>query len=263
MLATFRTVLFQIPAVTLATVLCGSLSFLAAVVFRSGEAAHRVARFWARFILWTCRVRVEYSGLERLDRSSNYVFASNHQSLFDTPILFAGLPFSFRILYKQSLEAIPFLGWHLKFSGHIAVDRGNAIRARRSLDRAAARVRQGTSVVVFPEGTRSRDGSLGRFKAGSFLLAVKAGVAVVPVTIRDSRQVMRRGRVTVYPGTVRVTIDRPIAVDAFDEESASRLAEVVREVVARNHRLPALAGELPAESPVSNHHPGGLTSPGR
>ncbi len=263
MLATLRTVLFQIPAVSLATVVCGSLSLLAAVVFRSGEAAHRVARFWARFILWICRVQVEFSGLEGLDGSRNYVFASNHQSLFDTPILFAGLPFSFRILYKQSLQAIPFLGWHLKFSGHIAVDRGNAVRARRSLDRAALRVRQGTSVVVFPEGTRSRDGSLLRFKTGSFLLAVKAGVPVVPVTITDSRRVMRRGQVTVYPGTVRVTLDRPIAVDAFDEQSASRLAEMVREVVARNDRLPALAGELRAESPIGNHHPGGLTSAGR
>lgn len=247
MLATLRTVLFQIPAVTLATALCGSLSLLAAVVFRSGEAAHRVARFWARLILWTCGVRVELEGLERLDLSRNYVFAANHQSLFDTPIMFAGLPVSFRILYKQSLNAIPFLGWHLWLSGHIPVDRGNAIRARRSLDRAAERIRQGMSVVVFPEGTRSRDGSLGRFKAGSFLLAVKAGVPVVPVTIAESWRVMRRGRVTVYPGTVRVTVDRPIPVEGFDESSASRLCEMVREVVALNYHRPAAARELRAE----------------
>jgi 1-acyl-sn-glycerol-3-phosphate acyltransferase len=247
MLATLRTLLLQIPLVTLYTAVCGCFSLLLAAVFRDGAAAHRVARVWARLILWTCQVRVEFDGLDRLDRCRNYVFASNHQSLFDTPILFAGLPFSFRILYKQSLHAIPFLGWHLFLSGHIPVDRRNAIRARRSLERAVARVRQGVSVVVFPEGTRSREGTMGRFKPGSFLLAIKAGVPVVPVTIVESWRIMSRGRVTVRPGLVRVSLDRPIPVDGLDESSIHRLCEQVREIVARNYSPPSPAVAVPSE----------------
>jgi 1-acyl-sn-glycerol-3-phosphate acyltransferase len=118
-------------------------------------------------------------------------------------------------------------------SGHIGVDRANPVRARKSLEHAAERIRK-MSVAVFPEGTRSSDGSLGRFKYGSFLLAVRAGVSIVPVTIFESWRVMKRGDVTVHPGTVRVRVDRPLSVAGLDEQSASKLAKTVREVVKRN-----------------------------
>jgi 1-acyl-sn-glycerol-3-phosphate acyltransferase len=230
---TVRTVGWFIPAVTLYTIVCGSVSFVLAVLFRSGGPSHQVARFWAWLILKTCGVKVSISGLENLDSGQIYVFASNHQSLFDIPILFVYLPFSFRILYKKSLNRIPFLGWHLFMSGHIGVDRANPVRARKSLEHAAERIRK-MSVAVFPEGTRSSDGSLGRFKYGSFLLAVRAGVSIVPVTIFESWRVMKRGDVTVHPGTVRVRVDRPLSVAGLDEQSASKLAKTVREVVKRN-----------------------------
>ncbi len=232
---TVRTFGWLIPAVSLYTIVCGSVSFVLAVFFRSGGPSHQVARFWAWLILKTCGVKVSISGTENLDSGKIYVFASNHQSLFDIPILFVYLPVSFRILYKQSLNRIPFLGWHLFMSGHIGVDRANPVRARKSLERAAARIRK-MSVVVFPEGTRSSDGSVGRFKYGSFLLAVRAGASIVPVTISESRQVMRRGEVTVHPGTVRVRVDRPLSVAGLDEQSVSELAQTVREVVTRNYQ---------------------------
>ena len=235
MLATLRTVFLFIPAVSLSTILCGIVSLLLAIVWPGGEASHRVACFWARLLLRTCGVRVEFEGAERLEKDQVYVFASNHQSLFDIPILFARLPSSFRILYKESLHGVPFIGWHLYLSGHIPVNRTNPIRARRSLEKAAERIRRGTAVVVFPEGTRSRDGSVGRFKGGSFLLAVKAGVPVVPVTISESWRVMSRGRVTVHPGLVRVVVGRLFSVEGFDEDSVGELSQAVREVVARNY----------------------------
>ncbi|MFQ5791907.1 MAG: lysophospholipid acyltransferase family protein [Acidobacteriota bacterium] len=235
MLATLRTVLVSIPAVSVYTLVCGSVSLLLALVFRSGEPSHRVARLWAWLILKTCGVKVSISGLDNVEPDATYVFAANHQSLFDIPILFAHLPMSFRILYKQSLNAVPFLGWHLFLSGHISVDRGNPVRAHQSIERAAEHVGGGTSVVIFPEGTRSFDGSLGRFKPGSFWLAVKAAVPVVPVTICGSWKVMSRGRVTVRPGTVRVHVDRPILTQALDEDSVRCLSRTVREVVGRNY----------------------------
>jgi 1-acyl-sn-glycerol-3-phosphate acyltransferase len=234
--AKLRTIVWFIPLVSLYTIICGSLSLLLALVARSGEPSHQVARLWAWLILKTCGIKVSIDGLEHLDRRQTYVFASNHQSLFDIPILFAYFPLSFRILFKRSLLRIPFLGWHLWLCGHVPVDRENPVRARQSLDRAAEHIRRTGSVAIFPEGTRSRDGSIGRFKYGSFLLAIRAGVPVIPVTISESWRVMERGKVTVHPGRVRVYVDRPVPVDRFDEQSASELSQAVREIVIGNYR---------------------------
>lgn len=227
-----RTLVWFIPLVTVNTIVCGTVSLVLAVFFRSGEPSHRVASFWARLILEICRVKVEVEGAENLDPSRTYVVASNHQSLFDTPIVFAYLPISFRILYKKTLDRIPFLGWHLFLSGHIGVARENPSKARESLEHAAKRIRNGTSVVVFPEGTRSYDGVMRAFKKGSFRLAIKARTPVVPMTIIDSHRVMRRGRVTVYPRTVKLVIDQPISVEDLDEEQADELMQNVRAVVS-------------------------------
>ena len=188
-------------------------------------------------------VKVLVSGASNLEPGRTYVIASNHQSLFDTPILFAYLPLSFRILYKKSLNRIPFLGWHLFLSGHVAVERENATKAKESLEYAVERIRNGTAVAVFPEGTRSYDGVIRAFKKGSFRLAIKAETDVVPLTIMDSHLVMKRGAVTVYPRTVRLTIDRPISVEGWTEEQAGELAEQVREIVNRN-LLPSRTGTV-------------------
>jgi 1-acyl-sn-glycerol-3-phosphate acyltransferase len=202
-----------------------------AVLFRSGEPSHRVASLWAWLILKTCGVEVQVRGSEKLVPGRTYVLASNHQSLFDTPIVFAYLPLSFRILYKRSLNRIPFLGWHLFLSGHIGVERENPVKARQSLDHAAERIRGGTSVVVFPEGTRSFDGVMRSFRKGSFRLAVKAGIPVVPLTIDGSHLVMQRGKVTVYPRKVTLTIGEPLPVDGLTDADARALSEKVRDAV--------------------------------
>jgi len=242
-----RTLFWFIPLVTVSTVVCGTTSLLLAVFFRSGDPSHRVASFWAWSILKICRIRVLVRGEEHLEPGQTYVLASNHQSLFDTPILFAYLPVSFRILYKKSLNRIPFLGWHIYMSGHVAVERDNPTKARESLDDAAARIQGGTSVAVFPEGTRSYDGVMRSFKKGSFRLAIKAGAPVVPMTIIDSYRVMRRGRVTVYPGTVTLVIHPPVPVAGRAEEESGKLMEEIRETIHRH---------LPGESPTVEERAG-------
>ena len=234
--ATLRTVLISIPLVSLYTIVCGAISIVLGLFFRSGDPSHWLARLWSWLILTTCGVKVSLTGLENLDKNRNYIFAANHQSIYDIPILFAWLPFSFRILYKESLNRVPFMGWHLFLCGHISVDRSNPVRARQSLERAAKRIQQGTSVVVFPEGTRSANGSVGRFKQGSFLLAIKSGVPVVPITISESWRIMKRGQVTVHPGMVRVHVEKPIAVEGLDENGAIELARAVRETVLENYQ---------------------------
>ena len=229
-----RTLLVLIPLVTISTIICGSASLLLAAFFRGGHVSHRIASLWAWSILKLCGVRVTVRGGQDLQTGHTYVVASNHQSLFDTPILFAYLPVSFRILYKRSLNWVPFLGWHLFMSGHVAVERDNPKRARKSLEHAAQRIRNGTSVVVFPEGTRSYDGTVKDFKKGSFRLAIEAGASIVPVTIVDSHLVMRRGSVTVYPRSIQIWIDKPISLTGHTEEQASQLMQEVRGVIMSN-----------------------------
>src|SRR5204863_395543 len=177
------------------------------------DFGHPDARAWSSLILRTTGVRVQVSGLERLDRSRSYLFAANHQSIYDIPIVFASLPFQLRIIAKESLGKIPFVGWHLQRTGHVLVDRANP--GPGVVKRMARLVAAGHSLIVFPEGTRSTDGSVGRFKGGSFVIALQAGLAVVPITIVGSRHVMLRGQVTVRPGSVTLIVHEPIETSAI------------------------------------------------
>jgi 1-acyl-sn-glycerol-3-phosphate acyltransferase len=225
----WRTVLYLIPAVTLYTIVLGTVSLVSSVFDRTGDAGHKCARAWAWLILTTTGVRVRVSGLERLDPSRSYVFAANHQSIYDIPIIFTALPFQLRIVAKESLGRIPFLGWHLQRTGHLLVDRA---RPGAGIVKKMARlVGERHSLIVFPEGTRSVDGVVARFKGGPFVLAFEAGVPIVPVSIAGSRHVMKKGRLMVCPGDVTVTVHEPIETNAAARTAVRELAERARERV--------------------------------
>lgn len=230
----WRTVCFLIPAISLYTIVLGTTSLLSTLVDRKGNFAHRCARTWARLILATTGVRVTVEGVEKLDPHRSYVFAANHQSIYDIPIVFASVPFQLRIVAKQSLGRIPFMGWHLHRAGHLLVDRRNP--GLDIVQKMARLVREGSSLIVFPEGTRSVDGQLGRFKKGSFLVALGASLPVVPVTIEGSRHVMQKGRLTVRPGNVRLTVHEPIPTEGLRREEVPAFADRVRSVVAGSLR---------------------------
>jgi len=226
----WRTVLFLIPAVSVYTVVLGTASLLSSVFDRRGDVGHKCARAWSWLILKTTGVHVDVTGLERLDPSRSYVFAANHQSFYDIPILFASLPFQLRIISKASVGRVPFLGWHLQRTGHVLVDRerpGPGI-----MKKMARLVGQQHSLFVFPEGTRSVDGSVGRFKGGSFLIAVQAGLPVVPISIQGSRHVMFRGCLMVCPGNVTVTVHEPIETSGVPRDAVRELSARVHDVVA-------------------------------
>ena len=226
----WRTVFYLIPLVSVYTIMLGSISLLSTLVDRTGNFAHRCARTWARWILATTGVRVKVSGLQHLEPGRSYVFAANHQSIYDIPILFATIPSQLRIVAKQSLGRIPFMGWHLHRAGHLLVDRRNPgpdiVQKMRRL------VSESSSLIVFPEGTRSVDGGIGRFKKGSFLVAADARLPVVPVTISGSRHVMKKGRLMVRPGEVELTVHAPIPTADVPRDRVLRFAEGVREIVA-------------------------------
>lgn len=227
----WRTVFFLIPAIAIYTIVLGTFSVASSLVDRRGHFAHRCARAWSWLILATTGVTVHLEGLERLEPGRTYVFVSNHQSLYDIPVVFASLPFQLRIIAKASLGSVPFLGWHLRRTGHLLVDRRRPDHAR-ILRKWKALVDDGLSLVIFPEGTRSRDGVVAPFKAGSVLLAVEAQVPLVPVSIDGSRFVMRKGRLMTCPGHVRLIVHPPVETAGLSVHDARSLSEHVREVVA-------------------------------
>ncbi|MCE2539760.1 MAG: 1-acyl-sn-glycerol-3-phosphate acyltransferase [Acidobacteria bacterium] len=226
----WRTVFWLIPAISVYTIVLGALSLASMLVDRRGHVAHGCARAWSRLILVTTGVRVQSSGGDLVPAGGSYVFVSNHQSIYDFPILITSIPFQLRILAKASLGAFPVLGWHLRYTGHLLVDRARAGRA--TLNRVAVMIRRGHSLIVFPEGTRSRDGRVGRFKRGLFLLAIDAGIPVVPVALTGTRQVMRKGELTTRPGDVCIVLHEPLRTEGFTRADATRLAERARDIIA-------------------------------
>jgi 1-acyl-sn-glycerol-3-phosphate acyltransferase len=219
-----------VPLIVLWTALLGGPALLGGLLDRSGRSAHSLTRLWARLILLTIGVRVQVLGRENIV-AGPAVYAANHASALDIPVLFASLPFEFRIIHKRSLYLIPVVGWFLFLAGHIGIDRKNPFRARRSLEAAAQRVRRGATLVVFPEGTRSPDATIGPFKRGSFVLALSAGVPVVPVSLIGVKRAAPHGILSLQPGTVHVKFlpSLPTAGRKLDE--AEQLAEEVRSAV--------------------------------
>ena len=256
----WRTVFFLIPAITLYTIVLGTLSLGSSLFETRGRFAHWCARTWSRLILATTGVRVDIAGLDRLDPDRAYVFVSNHQSIYDIPIVFWALPYQIRIIAKASLGWFPFLGWHLSRTGHMLVDRKRPDRAGAIFARASTLMKQGLSLIVFPEGTRSRDGRVAPFKGGSFYLALQAGLPVVPLSIVGSRLVMLKGRLAAYPGRVRLVVHEPIdtsGVAGGDPRAARAFAARVREVIAPDAEADVPPNSAPAVSGAP-HEPEGL-----
>jgi len=231
----WRTVFFLIPAIGSYTIVLGAVSVASSLFDRSGRFAHGCARLWSRLILLTTGVRVRVEGLDVLEPGKTYIFVSNHQSIYDIPVIFWWLPYQLRIIAKESLGSFPFIGWHLRRTGHLLVDRRNPDRAG-ILKKWRGLVVNGLSLIIFPEGTRSADGRVGRFKAGSFMLAIEAGLPVVPVSIVGTRFVMPKGRLTVSPADVTLSVHPPIETAARAEpptiDDARALAAEVHAVIS-------------------------------
>ena len=230
----WRTVFVLIPAITVYTIVLGTASILSSLFDRRGHTAHRCARLWSWLILETTGVRVTVEGLDRVTPGATYIFVSNHQSIYDTPVVFSSLPFQLRIIAKESLAKFPVLGWHLRRGRHLFVDRGHPDRAG-ILARWRALVSDGLSLIIYAEGTRSGDGRVARFKAGSFLLAIEAGLPVVPLAIVGTRAVMPKGRLRTEPANVTLIVHDPIqppVIDAPTVRDAKDLADRARAIVA-------------------------------
>ncbi len=188
----------------------GTVAILFFLAVPRGDTILAFGRLWSRIILATAGVRVRSTGAERTAGAAK-VLLCNHQSHFDIPALVVTLGGNFRMVAKRELFWIPIFGWALWLAGFIPVDRARHDRAIASLARAAAKVRSGRSVVVFAEGTRSRDGNLQPLKKGAFHLAQQAGVPLLPVTVSGSRAVLPKGSWLPRPGRIDVAVGSPLA----------------------------------------------------
>jgi 1-acyl-sn-glycerol-3-phosphate acyltransferase len=216
------------------TVIFSYLSILFSLVGTGGNLSHLSARLWGRSILAASGIRVRVTGMERIDPAKSYIFMSNHQSNFDIPVLLAYLKVQFRWLAKEELFKIPFFGYAMQRVGYISINRSDRRSAFLSLKRAAQIIRGGVSVLIFPEGTRSLDGQIRPFKKGGFILALDAGVPIVPVVIRGTRSIMPKERLRIRPGRVSLEILAPIDTTAYTRKSKEDLIAAVRRAICES-----------------------------
>jgi 1-acyl-sn-glycerol-3-phosphate acyltransferase len=206
----WRTNVFNIPLMTTITVVCGSLALLLSLVDKKGRIQHNIARIWARSLVWATGSSLTILGRENLTRHPVAVYASNHTSYMDTPVIFASLPFQFRILAKKELWPIAFIGWYLDRSGQIPIDTENPSSTRSSLSGAVKAVRAGMPLFVFPEGRRTLDGVLQPFLSGAAYLAIRAQVPLVPIALKGVFDLLPMHTRHLYPGKLTLIAGEPI-----------------------------------------------------
>jgi 1-acyl-sn-glycerol-3-phosphate acyltransferase len=203
-----------------------------AILVRGPDASVWVARrFWSPLLIWAGGAKVRVTGQENVDPTQPTIYVSNHQSTLDIPVHFVTVPVNFRYVAKHQLSFVPLIGWYLALAGHIFVNRSNRTKAIGSLDAAAAKIRNGTSVFLYPEGTRSDDGRVLPFKKGPFALALKAGVPIVPITIEGTGKVMPKNSWNITPGPVHVKIGKPIDTKSFAGDDRDGLIRAVRNAI--------------------------------
>ena len=228
---------FKLTVIALVTVLLALLTIVFGFLDPYGKHVYRLNQLWSWLVLRVAGISIKINGLKHIDPSQKYVFMVNHQSNIDIPVLVQTLSqFQLRWIAKKELLWVPFFGWAMWASKHITVDRSDPLDAAKSLQRAKERIAAGISVVVFPEGTRSRDGKLLRFKKGGFLLAAQTGAAIVPVTINGSGALLPAGAWRLRPGTIEVTVGESLPVEGFRPGNLRLLSEQVREIIAEHLR---------------------------
>lgn len=213
----------------LATLVCGTLAMLAALVDWGKRTSWIYSGLWGRWILWSTGLRVTVKGAERLDKSRRYIYMGNHTSLLDIPIAVACLPGSIAFMAKRELFKIPFFGWSLRALGCIPVDRSNRMRAAETVALALKRLRKTTTnMALYPEGTRTRDGKLLPFKGGGFQLAIRSGLPVVPVVTRGAFDALRPGAQRLTSVPISLTIGEPIETSGLKDDDRKELLQQTR-----------------------------------
>ena len=227
MIRTALIILFGLPVTTVLCIIAIIISFFS----HAGNSVHIIARIWAKYILFVSGIGVTVEGLANIDPSQSYIYMSNHRSNFDIPLLLGCLPIQFRWLAKAELFKIPIFGRAMSGAGYVKIDRSNRKSAFKSIEHVAAKMKNGVSVMIFPEGTRSEDGDIKPFKKGGFVMAVDTGAPIVPVILRGTRSIMAKGSWRINPGDVTLSIEKPIDTTGYTRDTKEDLIKIVRKVI--------------------------------
>lgn len=225
--------LIALPIFIVLTILTAVVT-MAAIPWKNAEWLHKLQQFWARSFCRLLFLPVEVEGLENIQPKTSYVFVSNHQSMTDVFVIYGWLPVIFKWIMKKELRKVPLVGAACKAAGHIYIDRSNKMASMRSIAEAERIVTDGVCVVIFPEGTRTLTGEVGRFKRGAFSIATDLHLPIVPISLSGCYEVMPRTRFYAKWHRVKMTVGKPIDVSAYPEEDRNVLIEDVRQIVVNN-----------------------------
>lgn len=219
------------PILIVITILVALSTTLLSPLLPNSKLSYHPARIWARLCCSLLFVRVHVQGLEKLNPKQSYVLLLNHQSVFDIFVVYGWCPFIFKWMMKAELRKIPFVGKACESAGHIFIDRTNPIAAKHSMQKAEAQLQNGVSLVIFPEGTRTRTGEMGSFKRGAFRIATDLNLPIVPITLRGSFERLHRNTLNVHPGVIEVIVHNPIDVSPYLPDRTPALIQQTWDVI--------------------------------
>jgi 1-acyl-sn-glycerol-3-phosphate acyltransferase len=230
-LCRWRSNALQTPAFIVATSILGSLALIVSLVDRGGRAQHRIAQLWAQTCVWISGARLTVRGAQNLLKNPVAVYAANHTSYMDTPVVFAALPFQFRILAKKELWPIAFIGWYLNRSGQIPVDTVTARGTHASLGTGVRALKAGMPLFVFPEGGRTLDGSLQPFLSGAAYLAIRSQVPLIPIALSGVYDLLPIHTHHFFPGEVTLSVGEPIDTKGMTPRQTDELSLRLRHAI--------------------------------
>jgi 1-acyl-sn-glycerol-3-phosphate acyltransferase len=214
------------------TALLGTLVILISFFDPTGNRVYKVGRFWSKLNLFLAGIRVKVTGYENVDPDQSYILMTNHQSHLDVWAICHLTLLQLRWVMKMELRKIPVFGLACERMGQIYIDRSDSEKAHQSLENARVKIRNGASVVFFPEGTRSPDGKLLPFKKGGFVMALKTGTPILPMTITGSRNLLPKRSMRIRPGHIKVQIHKPVSVESYTMEAKEELLAAVKDIIA-------------------------------
>ena len=201
---------------------------------RNGNIVHYIGRFWSLLNIFLSGTRVTITDREKIEKGRNYIVMSNHQSLFDVWALIGKLPLQIRWVVKKEIRKVPLFGYALEKMGHIYIDRQDRNNAYAVMEASAQRIKKGPSVIIFPEGTRSINGRLQRFRLGGAAMAIRSGVPILPVTVNGGRFALPKDTLALMPGKMEIIVGDAIDPDTFDGNSREKLMAVVKSAIEKN-----------------------------
>jgi len=225
---------FYLMSLILNTLVLALIIIAISPLDRKGNVVHYIGKFWSLLNVFLAGARVTVKGGEKIEKGRSYVVMSNHQSLFDIWALIGKLPLQLRWVIRSGIKKMPVFGYALERMGHVYIDRGNRENTTQRLREAAQKIRKGVSVVIFPEGTRSRNGRLQRFHKGGSVIALGTGAPILPVTVNGGRFVLPKGTLALMPGKIEVVVGDVIDPGSFGEDRKDELMATVRKAIKKN-----------------------------